>query len=102
MRRIRKRVPHALLISDDMQMEGIQQFASSSQGAKLAIAAGIDMVCFGNNLMNEESQITKKATMIELLEKNLVIAKKTYGNESLHLLKHLFVYFMCKMAISNH
>ena len=51
--------------------------------------------------MNEETQASKKDVMNQLLDKNLEIAKKTYGNESIHMLKHQFVHFMCKMAISN-
>ena len=39
--------------------------------------------------------------MTQLIEKNFDIAKKTYGLESIHLLKHLFVYFMCNMAICD-
>lgn len=70
-KRLRDRLPHTLIISDDMQMEGLQKFMSTQDAAYSALAAGTDMVCVGNNLLNEESNmLTIAQYCVTLLSNN--------------------------------
>ena len=57
--RLRARLPETLLISDDMQMQGLQK-ALGTREANLrsaslrSLGAGMDMLCIGNNLFDQE------------------------------------------------
>lgn len=57
-----------LLISDDMQMRAITDKYGLDQAVVLAINAGVDVMCFGNNLAKEP--ITS-AHFVQFLEKGL-------------------------------
>jgi beta-N-acetylhexosaminidase len=48
--RLRKRLPDTLLISDDMQMQGLQKALGTPEASLQALNAGMDMLCIGNNL----------------------------------------------------
>lgn len=52
--RLRRRLPETLLITDDMQMQGLQKALGTSAASLQAIAAGMDMICIGNNLFDQE------------------------------------------------
>lgn len=52
--RLRRQLPETLLITDDMQMQGLQKALGTSAASLQAIAAGMDMICIGNNLFDEE------------------------------------------------
>jgi beta-N-acetylhexosaminidase len=55
--RLRRRLPGTLLITDDMQMQGLQK-ALGTRGASLqSLRAGIDMLCIGNNLFDQEQEM---------------------------------------------
>lgn len=54
--RLRSAGPDALLISDDVQMQGFQAFAATAPGAVRAIEAGLDLICIGNNLRSEADE----------------------------------------------
>ena len=54
--RLRARVPDALLISDDMQMQGLQLKYGSKEGSLLGLRAGLDLVLIGNNMLNQEAE----------------------------------------------
>ena len=56
-KRVRDRLPDTLIISDDMQMQGLQKVMSTQDAAYCALAAGTDLVCVGNNLLNEETKM---------------------------------------------
>lgn len=62
---IRSHLPDALLISDDLEMQGIQRRFSTAQALPLALAAGIDVLLIGNNLMEEEAQCAGLAEALE-------------------------------------
>lgn len=49
----------ALLITDDLHMSGLQKLFKTPEACELAFAAGMDMLCIGNNLMNEEQLCEK-------------------------------------------
>ena len=68
--RIRARVPDALLFTDDLQMQGLQQRYSTEEACVKAIAAGVDVLCIGNNLLNEEQRMVEIATRLEAEMKN--------------------------------
>lgn len=58
---LRARVPDALLISDDLQMQGLQKKLSSLQGSIQGLRAGLDLICIGNNLMHDDSRMPEIA-----------------------------------------
>ncbi|WP_050405481.1 glycoside hydrolase family 3 N-terminal domain-containing protein [Bradyrhizobium embrapense] len=62
--RLRRRLPETLLITDDMQMQGLQKALGTSAASLQAIAAGMDMICIGNNLFDEERAMTGIAAAI--------------------------------------
>lgn len=53
--RIRKAVPEALLLTDDLQMQGLQKLQGTGEAVELAMRAGADMVIIGNNMLPEEA-----------------------------------------------
>lgn len=62
--RLRRRLPETLLISDDMQMQGLQKALGTRAATLKAIAAGMDMVCIGNNLFDQEQEMAALAEAI--------------------------------------
>jgi beta-N-acetylhexosaminidase len=46
----------ALVISDDMQMQGMQKMFGSGEACRLSLKAGVDQVILGNNLLDEQSE----------------------------------------------
>ena len=63
--RLRRRLPETLLITDDMQMQGLQKALGTSAASLQAIAAGMDMICIGNNLLDQEQAMAGIATAVE-------------------------------------
>jgi len=55
--RLRKRLPGTLLITDDMQMQGLQKAMGTREASLQALKAGIDMLCIGNNLLDQEQDM---------------------------------------------
>jgi beta-N-acetylhexosaminidase len=63
--RLRSRLPDTLLITDDMQMQGLQK-ALGTQAASLKwLQAGMDMLCIGNNLFDQEQEMAGIADHLE-------------------------------------
>ncbi|MEE8556784.1 MAG: glycoside hydrolase family 3 N-terminal domain-containing protein [Myxococcota bacterium] len=46
---LRAQVPEALLITDDLQMQGLQQHFGTAEASLRAIRAGVDLICLANN-----------------------------------------------------
>lgn len=63
--RLRRRLPDTLLISDDMQMQGLQKALGTRSAGLQSIKAGIDMICIGNNLIDQEQEMSGLAEDIE-------------------------------------
>ena len=63
--RLRRRLPDTLLITDDMQMQGLQQALGTRQACLQSLQAGIDMLCIGNNLFDQELEMAAIAQAIE-------------------------------------
>ena len=66
--RLRRRLPDTLLITDDMQMQGLQKAMGTREASLRSLKAGMDMVCIGNNLFDQEQQM---ATIAGYIEKSL-------------------------------
>jgi beta-N-acetylhexosaminidase len=55
--RLRTRLPDTLLITDDMQMQGLQKALGTREASLQSLRAGIDMICIGNNLFDQEQEM---------------------------------------------
>ena len=55
--RLRKRLPETLLITDDMQMQGLQKALGTREASLQSLRAGMDMLCIGNNLFDQEQDM---------------------------------------------
>ncbi|QOZ29453.1 glycoside hydrolase family 3 protein [Bradyrhizobium sp. CCBAU 51753] len=62
--RLRRRLPETLLITDDMQMQGLQKALGTRAASLKAIGAGMDMLCIGNNLFDQEQEMAGIAEAI--------------------------------------
>ena len=63
--RLRERLPDTLLITDDMQMQGLQKALGTRQASLQSLQAGIDMLCIGNNLIDQEQEMADIADAVE-------------------------------------
>ncbi|MBR1125412.1 glycoside hydrolase family 3 protein [Bradyrhizobium lablabi] len=63
--RLRERLPDTLLITDDMQMQGLQKALGTKAASLQSLKAGIDMLCIGNNLFDQEREMAGIADAIE-------------------------------------
>jgi beta-N-acetylhexosaminidase len=63
--RLRKRLPDTLLITDDMQMQGLQKALGTREAGLQSLKAGIDMLCIGNNLFDQEQEMAAIAEYVE-------------------------------------
>ncbi|WP_245319811.1 glycoside hydrolase family 3 N-terminal domain-containing protein [Bradyrhizobium sp. LMTR 3] len=66
--RLRTRLPDTLLITDDMQMQGLQKALGTREASLQSLKAGIDMLCIGNNLFDQEREM---AGIAEYISANL-------------------------------
>ncbi|HMM89301.1 glycoside hydrolase family 3 N-terminal domain-containing protein [Bradyrhizobium sp.] len=71
--RLRARLADTLLITDDMQMQGLQKALGTSEASLQSLMAGMDMLCIGNNLLDQEAEMAAIAEHIlqNLREGNL-------------------------------
>jgi beta-N-acetylhexosaminidase len=63
--RLRQRLPDTLLISDDMQMQGLQKALGTREASLQSLKAGMDMLCIGNNLFDQEQEMAAIAECVE-------------------------------------
>jgi beta-N-acetylhexosaminidase len=63
--RLRQRLPDTLLITDDMQMQGLQKALGTKAASLRSLKAGMDMLCIGNNLFDQEQEMAAIAQSIE-------------------------------------
>ena len=63
--RLRKRLPDTLLITDDMQMQGLQKALGTREASLQSLNAGMDMLCIGNNLFDQEQEMAAIAEYVE-------------------------------------
>lgn len=63
--------PNGIFITDDLQMEGMQKRMTTAQACVLAVRAGLDMLCIGHNLRDEQQDSAKFARAVsEECDKN--------------------------------
>jgi beta-N-acetylhexosaminidase len=62
--RLRRRLPDTLLVSDDMQMQGLQKALGTRQASLRSLQAGMDMLCIGNNLFDQEQEMAAIAQSV--------------------------------------
>ena len=62
--RLRERLPDTLLITDDMQMQGLQKALGTREASLQSLKAGMDMLCIGNNLFDQEQEMAAIAEYI--------------------------------------
>lgn len=46
--------PNAVIVTDDLQMEGMQRLMTTGLACTQAVRAGIDLLCIGNNMIDEQ------------------------------------------------
>ena len=63
--RLRRRLPETLLITDDMQMQGLQKALGTREASLQSLKAGMDMLCIGNNLFDQEQEMAAIAECVE-------------------------------------
>lgn len=63
--RLRAHLSETLLITDDMQMQGLQKALGTGAACLQSLRAGIDMLCIGNNLLDQEGEMAGIAEAIE-------------------------------------
>ena len=63
--RLRRRLPDTLLVTDDMQMQGLQKAMGTREASLRSLKAGMDMVCIGNNLFDQEQEMATIAGYVE-------------------------------------
>lgn len=63
--RLRGRLPDTLLITDDMQMQGLQKALGTREASLQSLKAGMDMLCIGNNLFDQEREMAAIAEYVE-------------------------------------
>jgi beta-N-acetylhexosaminidase len=63
--RLRGHLPDTLIITDDMQMQGLQKALGTRDASLQSLQAGMDMLCIGNNLLNQEQEMADIAGSIE-------------------------------------
>jgi beta-N-acetylhexosaminidase len=80
---LRKRMKYdGVVFSDDMQMHAITKQYGMEEAIKLAIQAGVDILCFSNNIMGSEVRTVDKVhEIIRKLVENGTISKERI-NES--------------------
>lgn len=55
--RLRAGLPDTLLVTDDLQMQGLQKAMGTRAACLKSLRAGIDMLCIGNNLSDQEAEM---------------------------------------------
>ena len=63
--RLRRHLPDTLLITDDMQMQGLQKAMGTREASLQSLKAGMDMLCIGYNLFDQEQEMAGIADYVE-------------------------------------
>jgi len=78
--RLRHRLPDTLLISDDMQMQGLQKALGTREASLQSLKAGMDMLCIGNNLFDQEQEMAGIAEQVRQGLRDGTLAGSAIGN----------------------
>jgi beta-N-acetylhexosaminidase len=52
--KVRRWAPHACILTDDLQMQGVQKLTSTGEACQRAVRAGADLIIIGNNMKDEQ------------------------------------------------
>jgi len=63
--KLREKLPDTLLVSDDIQMQGLQMRYPSRDAVVKGIRAGLDLLILGNNLLDESAQCLEYAEHLQ-------------------------------------
>lgn len=77
--RLRARLPQTLLITDDMQMQGLQKALGTASASLQSLQAGIDMLCIGNNLLDQEAEMAGTAEAVEQAVREAALDSRAVG-----------------------
>ena len=53
--------PDACILTDDLQMQGVQKLMSTGEACAKAVHAGADFILIGNNMKDEQEQAAEFA-----------------------------------------
>lgn len=67
---------NGVIISDDMQMRAISDHYELEESLKLGLDAGLDIFCFGNNLLQEQVSMEEAISAIENLVKSGMVSEQ--------------------------
>lgn len=59
--KMRAWAPDACILTDDLQMQGLQKLMSTGEACMKAVHAGVDLIIIGNNMKDEQDQAEKFA-----------------------------------------
>jgi len=77
--RLRNRLPDTLLITDDMQMQGLQKALGTREASLQSLKAGMDMLCIGNNLFDQEQEMAGIAEHVRQALRDGTLADAAIG-----------------------
>ena len=78
---LRAALPEALLITDDLQMQGLQLLCTTESASLRALAAGMDLLCIGNNLMRQADECFSVANQLrETLPSDAALTARLAGS----------------------
>src|SRR4051812_33197362 len=77
--RLRAHLPDTLVITDDMQMQGLQKALGTRDASLRSLQAGVDMLCIGNNLLNQEQKMADIADSIDQAVQDGILAHSAIG-----------------------
>ena len=61
---LRAALPEALLVTDDIQMKGLQAVCTTEAASLRALSAGVDLLCIGNNLLVQQDECLRVAAQL--------------------------------------
>jgi beta-N-acetylhexosaminidase len=59
--KLRAVAPEAAILTDDLQMQGVQQLMSTGEACRRALRAGADLILIGNNMKDEQEEAAQFA-----------------------------------------
>jgi beta-N-acetylhexosaminidase len=77
--RLRQRLPDTLLVTDDMQMQGLQKALGTREASLQSLKAGMDMLCIGNNLFDQEHEMAAIAEYVEQCLRDRTLSGSAIG-----------------------
>jgi beta-N-acetylhexosaminidase len=76
---LRQRLPDTLLVTDDMQMQGLQKALGTREASLQSLKAGMDMLCIGNNLFDQEHEMAAIAEYVEQCLRDRTLSGSAIG-----------------------